>query len=62
MVEFCAGGADVNPPVGKKRGRGHETNDQKTVSASERVQTYTKEPFTVSRDSQQHLALIESLI
>ena len=38
---------DVNLPW-VKRGRGHETNDPKTILASERVQNYTKEPFTVS--------------
>ena len=39
---------DTNPPVGKKRGRGSETYDPKTVSALERVKAYPLEPFSVS--------------
>ena len=36
---------EVDPPVGKKRGKGCETNDPKSVSPSERVNS---EPFKVS--------------
>ena len=39
---------DTNPPLGKKRGRGSETYDPKTVSALERVKAYPSEPFSVS--------------
>ena len=38
----------VNPPVGKKRGKGCVTNDPKSVSPSERVKSYPTEPFTVT--------------
>jgi hypothetical protein len=36
---------DLNPPMGKKEG---DIIKQMTVMASERVQTYAKEPFTMS--------------
>ena len=39
---------EVNPPVGKKRGKGCETNDPKSVSPSKRVKSYPSEPFKVS--------------
>ena len=37
---------DVNPPVGKKRGKEFECHNPKLTSAFERVKGYLNEPFT----------------